>query len=94
MRPDLSDLRLNDMTGFVRDFAAIDAAPTSELLDAVAGLLTDPAVEDDAVEAVLDLVGGWAERRPTSLLSSVVPALERVRADRPQSKKALKILAS
>ena len=93
-RPNPSDLRLNGMTGFVRDFAATGAAPTPELLDAVAGLLTDPAATDDAVEAVLDLVGGWAERWPASLLSSVVPALERVRADRPQSKKALKILAS
>ena len=82
------------MTGFIRDFAATDVAPTPELLDAVVDCLTDPAVEDDAVEAVLDLVGGWAERWPASLLSSLVPALERVRADRPQSKKALKILAS
>ena len=36
----------------------------------------------------------WAGRWPTSLLSSVVPALERVRADRPQATRALKILAS
>ena len=93
-RPDPSDLRLNGMTGFMRDFAATGAAPVPELLDAVAGLLTDPAATDDAVEAVLDLVGDWAERWPTSLLSSLAPALERVRADRPQSRKALKILAS
>ena len=93
-QPDLSDLRLNDMTGFIRDFAATDVAPTPELLDAVVDCLTDPAVEDDAVEALLDLVACWAGRWPTSLLSSVVPALERVRADRPQVTRALKILAS
>ena len=93
-RPNPSDLRLNGMTGFVRDFAATGAAPTPKLLDAVAGLLTDPAATDDAVEAVLDLVGGWAERWPASLLSSVVPALERVRADRPPARTAARILAS
>lgn len=93
-RPAPSDLRLNGMTGFVRDFAATGAAPTPKLLDAVAGLLTDPAATDDAVEAVLDLVGGWAERWPASLLSSVVPALERVRADRPPARTAARILAS
>ena len=93
-RPNPSDLRLNGMTGFVRDFAATGAAPTPELLDAVAGLLTDPAATDDAVGAVLDLVGGWAERWPASLLSSVVPALERVRADRPPARTAARILAS
>ena len=93
-RPNPSDLRLNGMTGFVRDFAGTGAAPTPELLDAVAGLLTDPAATDDAVGAVLDLVGGWAERWPASLLSSVVPALERVRADRPPARTAARILAS
>lgn len=93
-RPDPSDLRLNGMTGFMRDFAATGAAPVPELLDAVAGLLTDPAATDDAVEAVLDLVGDWAERWPTSLLSSLAPALERVRADRPPARTAARILAS
>ena len=93
-RPDPSDLRLNGMTGFVRDFAGTGAAPTPELLDAVAGLLTDPAATDDAVGAVLDLVGGWAERWPASLLSSLVPVLERVRADRPPARTAARILAS
>lgn len=93
-RPNPSDLRLNGMTGFVRDFAATGAAPTPELLDAVAGLLTDPAATDDAIEAVLDLVGDWAECWPAGLLSSVVPALERVRADRPPARTAARILAS
>ena len=92
--PNPSDLRLNGMTGFVRDFAATGAAPTPELLDAVAGLLTDPAATDDAIEAVLDLVGDWAECWPAGLLSSVVPALERVRADRPPARTAARILAS
>ena len=66
-------------------FTFTSAAPTPELLDAVAGLLTDPAAADGVVRAALSLVYDWNERHPADVLAPLAPALERVCADRPSA---------
>lgn len=75
-------------------FTFTSAAPTPELLDAVAGLLTDPAAADGVVRAALSLVYDWNERHPADVLAPLAPALERVCADRPSATTAVSVLAS